>query len=221
MWTENGKSVTPSNRWPWAQLKTDIQQYGLRNSLLVAPMPTASTSQILGNNECFEPYTSNLFQRNTLAGEFICVSRYLLNDLIERKLWSPKMKAQLIAHNGSVQNLDIPDELKQLHKTVWEIKARTIVDMAIDRGAFIDQSQSLNIHIANPTYDKLTRLHMYTWHEGLKTGMYYLRQMPAAAAKKLSIDPTLQVSTIAVTTPPTLAPLACSRTNPDCVSCGS
>lgn len=216
--------VVPSLRWPWVQLKEDIQRYGLRNSLLVAPMPTASTSQILGNNEAFEPYTSNLFVRKTLAGEFTCVSRYLLNDLIERKLWSPQMKQQLIAHDGSVQNIaEIPDDLKELHKTVWEIKVKTIVDMAIDRGAFIDQSQSLNIHMADPTYDKLTSLHMYTWRGGLKTGMYYLRQQPAADAKKLSIDANLQIkpSTVQFSETNTTTALACSRTNPDCVSCGS
>ncbi len=212
MWDVQVKDKANGGRWPWDELRRDIQKYGLRNSLLVAPMPTATTSQILGNNEAFEPYTSNIFVRKTLAGEFICVSRYLLNDLIERKLWSPQMKQQLINENGSIQGIkEIPDDLKALHKTVWEIKAKTLVDMAADRGAFIDQSQSLNLFISEPTLDRLTSLHMYTWRKGLKTGMYYLRQPPPTDAKKLSVDRTSLVK----------VDKACSRTNPDCVSCGS
>ncbi len=224
MWKE-GKVST---RWRWDELRQDIKQHGIRNSLLVAPMPTATTSQILGNNEAFEPYTSNIFSRQTLAGEFICVSRYLLDDLIERKLWSPQMKQRLIAENGSVQNIaEIPDDLKQLHKTVWEMKQKTLVDMAADRGVFIDQSQSFNIFISDPTPDKLTSLHMYTWRKGLKTGMYYLKQHSAVEAKKLSIDKSqlsdksekMDKTEKSETTQEIQK--ACLRTNPDCASCGS
>lgn len=228
-WNEERESETKvslSSRWPWDQLRKDIATYGLRNSLLVAPMPTATTSQILGNNEAFEPYTSNIFIRKTLAGEFICVSRHLLNDLIERKLWSPQMKQQLIAANGSVQSIkEIPDDLKRLHKTVWEIKAKTLVDMAADRAVFIDQSQSLNLFIAEPTLDRLTSLHMYTWRKGLKTGMYYLRQNSATDAKQLSIDKTKlgeKVERIRdVERMRDVEQTKCSRLAPDCVSCGS
>ncbi len=184
--------VTPSSRWDWASLRQKIvgpNGTGIRNSLLVALAPTASTSQILGNNECFEPYTSNLYVRRTLAGEFICVSKHLLKDLIERKLWSPELKDKLIAHNGSVQNIDeIPEDLKTLHKTVWEIKQKVIIDMAADRGPFICQSQSLNIHMTDITDEKLTSMHFYAWKKGLKTGMYYLRSKAAADAIKFTVN---------------------------------
>ena len=193
--------VTPT-KYNWTELKQNLQKYGLRNSLLVAPMPTASTSQILGNNESFEPYASNLFVRKTLAGEFICVSRYLLNDLIKEKLWSPHMKQQLIQNNGSVQTLDIPNELKLLHKTVWEIAPKTLIDMAVDRAPFIDQSQSLNLYM-EPDVNVLTKTHFYTWKQGLKTGMYYLRQQPPSDAKKLTTTTTQ----------------SCSRLDPTCTSC--
>lgn len=217
LWKED--NIQLSSRWDWTKLKEQIKEWGLRNSLLVAPMPTASTSQLLGNNESFEPYTSNLFLRKTLAGEFVCVSKYLLSDLIERKLWTDSLKQKLISANGSVQTIDeIPDDLKQLHKTVWEIKQKSLIDMAADRGPFIDQSQSLNIYLSNPNFNDLTKLHMYTWKKGLKTGMYYLRQPPASDAKKLSVDPSsITVNPSSVT----VNPSTCSRTNPDCVSCGS
>lgn len=163
--------VTPSTRWDWAGLKAEIARYGVRNSLLVAPMPTASTSQILGNNECFEPYTSNLYVRRTLAGEFVCVSRHLLKDLIKRGIWNPDLKNKLIAHNGSVQNIsEIPQDLKDLYKTIWEIKGRLLIDMAADRGPFIDQSQSLNVFIPDVNFAKLTSMHFHAFKRQLKTG---------------------------------------------------
>ncbi|NXL38106.1 RIR1 reductase, partial [Glaucidium brasilianum] len=174
-------NVTPSELWDWKALKEKIAKYGVRNSLLLSPMPTASTAQILGNNESIEPYTSNIYTRRVLSGEFQIVNPHLLKDLTERGLWNEEMKNQIIAHNGSIQNIpEIPDDLKQLYKTVWEISQKTILRMAADRGAFIDQSQSLNIHIAEPNYGKLTSMHFYGWKQGLKTGMYYLRTKPAA-----------------------------------------
>ena len=184
--------VKPSGvggRWDWDALRENIKKYGVRNSLLIAPMPTASTSQILGNYECFEPINSNIFVRRTLAGEFVCVNKYLLNDLIKLGIWNHDLKSKLIAHNGSVQNIDeIPDNLKKLYKTVYEISQKTIIDMAADRGAFIDQSQSLNIHMLNVNFGKLTSMHFYAWKKGLKTGMYYLRSKPAVDATKFTVD---------------------------------
>ena len=182
-------NVTPSDLWDWDALKADIATHGLRNSLLVAPMPTASTSQILGNNECFEPYTSNIYSRRVLAGEFQVVNPWLLKDLVDMGLWSDNMKNRIIADGGSVQNIpNIPAETKALYKTVWEIPQRNIVQMAADRGAFIDQSQSLNIHIKAPTMGKITSMHFAGWKLGLKTGMYYLRTMAASAPIQFTVD---------------------------------
>merc|ERR1711957_174164 len=181
--------ITPkSGRWDWAGLKEKIAKHGLRNSLLVAPMPTASTAQILGNNESFEPYTQNLYVRRVLSGEFVQVNRHLLQDLIARNLWTEDMRMQLIAHNGSVQNLDLPLDLKELYKTVWEIKQRIVLDMAADRGVFIDQSQSLNIHMVDATTAKLSSMHFHAWQLGLKTGMYYLRTKAAVDAIKFTVE---------------------------------
>ncbi len=177
------------DRHDWTGLRTKISEHGVRNSLLVAPMPTASTSQILGNNECFEPYTSNIYARRVLSGEFTVVNQHLLSDLTEMGLWDPSLKNELIANNGSVQTLDIPDNLKEIYKTVWEIKQRILVDMAADRGAFIDQSQSFNVHMSDANSGKLTSLHFYAWKKGLKTGMYYLRSRAAADAVKFTVDP--------------------------------
>ena len=182
-------NVTPSNRWDWETLRQEILQYGVRNSLLVAPMPTASTSQILGNNECFEPYTSNIYTRRVLSGQFLVVNKHLLKDLIELELWSEEMKNAIIANNGSIQSIEgIPQEIKDLYKTAWEIKQRAIIDMAADRGAFIDQSQSLNLFMESPNYKKLTSAHFYAWEKGLKTGMYYLRSRPAVDPIKFTVD---------------------------------
>lgn len=181
--------VKPSDLWDWDSLKEEIKQHGVRNSLLVAPMPTASTSQILGNNECFEPYTSNIYQRRVLAGEFQVVNPWLLKDLVDMGLWSDAMKNRIIAENGSIQNIpNIPAEVKALYKTVWEISQRVVVQMAADRGAFIDQSQSLNIHMKDPTMGKITSMHFAGWKLGLKTGMYYLRTQAAAAPIQFTVD---------------------------------
>ncbi|KAK0326759.1 ribonucleotide-diphosphate reductase subunit rnr1 [Friedmanniomyces endolithicus] len=181
--------VTPTDLWDWETLKAKIARHGVRNSLLVAPMPTASTSQIMGFNECFEPYTSNIYSRRVLAGEFQVVNPWLLKDLVERGLWSDNMKNRIIADGGSIQRIpNIPDELKTLYKTVWEISQRHIVQMAADRGAFIDQSQSLNIHMKEPTMGKITSMHFAGWKLGLKTGMYYLRTMAASAPIQFTVD---------------------------------
>merc|ERR1712190_241904 len=184
MWGKKPKS----GRWDWTGLKNKIAQHGLRNSLLVAPMPTASTAQILGNNESFEPYTQNLYVRRVLSGEFVQVNRHLLRDLIQRKLWNEELRTQLIANNGSVQSLSLPSDMKELYKTVWEIKQRIVLDMAADRGAYIDQSQSLNIHMIDATQAKLSSMHFHGWQLGLKTGMYYLRTKAAADAIKFTVD---------------------------------
>ncbi|MFP4089106.1 MAG: ribonucleoside-diphosphate reductase subunit alpha [Cyclobacteriaceae bacterium] len=182
--------VTPdSGRWDWNSLKQQVKKNGLRNSLLLAPMPTASTSQILGNNECFEPYTSNIYTRRVLSGEFVVVNKHLLKDLVDLGLWNEGMKNRLISENGSVQNIDeIPQHLKDLYKTTWEISQKVIIEMAADRGAYICQSQSLNIHMQDPNFGKLTSMHFYAWKKGLKTGMYYLRTKAATDAIKFTVD---------------------------------
>jgi ribonucleoside-diphosphate reductase alpha subunit len=175
----------------WATLRTQAKA-GLRNSLLVAPMPTASTSQILGNNECFEPFTTNIYTRRTLAGEFTVLNKYLLSELRDAGLWSDSLKNEIIARNGSVQGIEaIPVDVQARYKTTWEIKQRTLIDMARDRGAFIDQSQSLNLFVADPTYSKLTSMHFYAWKAGLKTGCYYLRSKAPVVAQQFTVDPRL------------------------------
>jgi ribonucleoside-diphosphate reductase alpha chain len=182
-------NVAPSNRHDWDALRKEVIKHGVRNSLLVAPMPTASTSQILGNNECFEPYTSNIYVRRVLSGEFIIVNKHLLKDLVQLGLWNDGMKNKIIAANGSIQNInEIPAEIKALYKTVWEIKQRHLIDMAADRGAFICQSQSLNLFVDNPTVAKLTSMHFYAWKVGLKTGMYYLRTQAASQAVQFTVE---------------------------------
>ncbi len=189
-------NVTPSSgNWDWETLRRDVVEHGVRNSLLVAPMPTASTSQILGNNECFEPYTSNIYARRVLSGEFAIVNKHLLKDLIKLNLWNETMKNKLISANGSVQSIpEIPQNLKDLYKTVWEIKQKTILEMAADRGAYICQSQSLNIHIQDVNFGKLTSMHFHAWKLGLKTGMYYLRTKAAADAIKFTIEKQAEVA---------------------------
>jgi ribonucleoside-diphosphate reductase alpha subunit len=182
-------NVQPSNRHDWETLRQEVMKHGVRNSLLVAPMPTASTSQILGNNECFEPYTSNIYVRRVLSGEFIIVNKHLLKDLVQLGLWNDTMKNKIIAANGSIQQInEIPAEIKALYKTVWEIKQRHLIDMAADRGAFICQSQSLNLFVDNATVSKLTSMHFYAWKQGLKTGMYYLRTQAAAQAVQFTVE---------------------------------
>lgn len=178
-----------SDRWDWENLRLDVMNHGVRNSLLVAPMPTASTSQILGNNECFEPYTSNIYTRRVLSGEFVIVNKHLLRDLVDLGLWNTAMKDRIIAANGSIQDIaEIPADIKELYKTVWEIKMRNIIDMAADRGAYICQSQSLNLFINSPNASKLTSMHFYAWKKGLKTGMYYLRTQAASQAVKFTVE---------------------------------
>ena len=180
-----------SGRWNWAALREEILEHGVRNSLLVAPMPTASTSQILGNNECFEPYTSNIYTRRVLSGEFIVVNKHLLEDLVAIGLWDENLKQELMRANGSIQHIDnIPQEIKDLYKTVWELSMKDIIDMSRQRGYFIDQSQSLNLFMENANYSKLTSMHFYAWKSGLKTGMYYLRTKSAVDAIKFTLDNT-------------------------------
>ncbi|MFZ9657235.1 MAG: ribonucleoside-diphosphate reductase subunit alpha [Crocinitomicaceae bacterium] len=184
--------VTPTNRWEWDVLKSEVKKHGVRNSLLLAPMPTASTAQILGNNECFEPYTSNIYTRRVLSGEFIIVNKHLLKDLVKEGLWSKDMRQKIMAANGSIQNIqEIPQRLKDLYKTAWEISQKAIIEQAADRGAYICQSQSLNIFMENANFGKLTSMHFYGWEKGLKTGMYYLRTKAATDAIKFTVDKTV------------------------------
>ena len=209
--------VEPSDEMKpkWDKLKKDIKKSGLRNSLLVAPMPTASTSQILSNNECFEPYTSNIYIRRTLAGEFIVINDHLVKDLIKIGAWNSDIKDKIILNEGSVQNIaEIPDDIKRIYKTVWEMSQKTLINMAADRGAFICQSQSLNLFIAKPDFGKLSSMHFYSWKKGLKTGIYYLRTKPVAKAQQFTIDPSMKKD--AEENIP-----ACRRDDPDCLACGS
>ena len=242
--------VTPSDRWDWNTLKAQVKKTGLRNSLLLAPMPTASTSQILGNNECFEPYTSNIYSRRTLSGEFVVLNKHLLHDLIRLGLWDEEMRQTLMAANGSIQHIDvIPQDLKDLYKTVWEISQKVIINQAADRGAYICQSQSMNLFMQNPNFGKLSSMHFYAWKKGLKTGMYYLRSKAAVDPIKFTLDkkqkvnaPPKAAATSMVmnkaTTPVTatapakkmsaIAPIqeseeakACRLDDPDCLMCGA
>ena len=194
--------VTPTDRWEWDVLKEEVKEHGVRNSLLLAPMPTASTAQILGNNECFEPYTSNVYTRRVLSGEFIIVNKHLLKDLVREGLWNQEMRQKIMAANGSIQNIqEVPQLLKDLYKTAWEISQKAIIDQAADRGAYICQSQSLNIFMENANFGKLTSMHFYGWEKGLKTGMYYLRTKAATDAIKFTIDKNVVEETKAEETP--------------------
>jgi ribonucleoside-diphosphate reductase alpha chain len=231
-------NVEPSSRWDWNSLKEKIAKYGVRNSLLVAPMPTASTAQILGNNEAFEPFTSNLYKRRTLAGEYTLINKHLVEDLILKGLWTEEMRLKLFAEKGSVMNIsEIPQDLREVYMTVWEMKQKDLIDMSADRGAFICQSQSLNLFIEGCNAAKLTSAHFYSWEKGLKTGMYYLRTKSAAnALAGLGID-TSSVSVERPVTVPAVAhksidnkqvfsavveDITCSLDNPDeCIACGS
>lgn len=238
--------VTPSERWDWDSLKKKVMDTGIRNSLLLAPMPTASTSQILGNNECFEPYTSNIYTRRTLSGEFIVLNKHLLKDLIRMNLWDDDMKQRLMASNGSIQHFDdIPQELKDLYKTVWEISQKVIIDQAADRGAYVCQSQSMNLFVQDPNFGKLSSMHFYAWKAGLKTGMYYLRSKAAVDPIKFTLDqkklkanksatiangmnainsdqPVKKVTAVAATAEEVAAVgKACSLDDPDCLMCGA
>ena len=214
--------ITPdSNRWDWTKLKQKVKKNGVRNSLLLAPMPTASTSQILGNNECFEPYTSNIYTRRVLSGEFIVVNKHLLKDLINLNLWDDSMKDRLMEANGSIQEIkEIPENIKLLYRTVWEISQKSIINMAADRGAYICQSQSMNIHMQNATFGKLTSMHFHAWKKGLKTGLYYLRTKAATDAIKFTIvkDEKKNIEEKAEEQ----AAIQCSIDNKDdCETCGS
>jgi len=225
-----------SGMWDFAALKQEIKQFGLRNSLLVAPMPTASTAQILGNNECFEPFTSNLYKRNTLSGEYAIVNKHLVEDLVNNGLWTDNIRMKLFLSNGSVQEIEeIPSDIREIYKTVWEMKGKSILEMARDRNYFIDQSQSLNMFMAEPTMTKLSSAHFYGWKLGLKTGMYYLRTKPKASAiKGLGIDTSgmqsLDKAPVVETPKPEISKdfnpdefnsAVCSLDNPDCEACGS
>ena len=215
-----------SGNWDWAKLRKQVMKHGVRNSLLVAPMPTASTSQILGNNEAFEPYTSNIYTRRVLSGEFIVVNKHLLEDLVELNLWDNDMKEDIMRANGSIQHIEaIPAELRELYKTVWEMSMKDIIDMARHRGYFIDQSQSLNLFMKDPDYAKLTSMHFYAWKSGLKTGMYYLRTKSAVNAiqftlskEKLATEPDAPMS------PEEFKAMVAASRNAepdDCEMCGS
>ena len=211
---------TPSTTWDWAKLRSDLAQHGARNSLLLAPMPTASTSQILGNNECFEPYTSNIYTRRVLSGEYIIVNKHLLHDLVKIDLWDDAMRNDLVRANGSVQDIPrIPEQLKALYKTVWEIKQKTLIDMAADRGAFICQSQSMNLFMAQPTIAKLSSMHFYTWQKGLKTGIYYLRAKAATQAVQFTVS-AAESATVADADEEIVDGAVCVMEE-GCISCGS
>ena len=185
--------VTPSDRYDWTALKASIVKHGLRNSLLVAPMPTASTSQILGFNECFEPITSNIYSRSTIAGEFVVANTYLIKELISIGMWNDKIKNNIISNKGSIQQLTIiPEHIRNKYKISWEIPMKHVIDMAADRGAYICQSQSLNLWMEDPTYNALTSMHFYSWNKGLKTGIYYLRRKAKHHAQQFSIEPENQ-----------------------------
>lgn len=217
--------VTPSKRWDWKALKKNVKKHGVRNSLLLAPMPTASTSQILGNNECFEPYTSNIYSRRTLSGEYVIVNKHLLKDLIKLGLWDNEMKERLMASNGSIQEIpEIPQDIKDLYKTVWEISQKAIIDMSADRGAFICQSQSLNLFVENPNFGKLSSMHFYGWKKGLKTGMYYLRSKAAVDPIKFTLSEKHQkkfVDTVSGQETVDLQENAVCIMEEGCISCGS
>jgi ribonucleoside-diphosphate reductase alpha chain len=214
-------NVTPTNRWEWNVLKEEVKKYGVRNSLLLAPMPTASTAQILGNNECFEPYTSNIYTRRVLSGEFIIVNKHLLKDLVKAGLWNKDMRQKIMTANGSIQNInEIPQYLKDLYKTAWEISQKAIIEQAADRGAYICQSQSLNIFMENANFGKLTSMHFYGWEKGLKTGMYYLRTKAATDAIKFTVEKNVAAEPAAELIEDQQAAIACSLDDPDgCEMC--
>jgi len=223
-----GKST--DGKWNWTELKENIKNYGIRNSLLLAPMPTASTSQILGFNESFEPFTSNIYQRQTLAGEFVIVNKHLITDLLNINLWNLDMKNKILANSGSIQNIEeIPENIRSLYKTAWEIKQKVLIDQAADRGKYVCQSQSLNLFMEEPEFSKLTNMHFYAWKQGLKTGIYYLRTRPKAKITAFTLEPAKIQNTTTVTSTPTPTAastpdqpiLACRRDNPDCLMCGS
>ena len=210
------KATPKSGRYDWDDLRKKIVKTGMRNSLLVAPMPTASTSQILGNNECFEPFTSNIYLRRVLSGEFPIVNKFLVKDLIKANLWNESIRNQIIAYNGSIQDISsIPSKIKELYKTVWEIKQKDLINMAAARSIYIDQSQSLNLFLASPTRGQLTSMHFHAWNKGLKTGQYYLRTRPAVDAIKFTVDQDQLKAAEAASENDT------SKEPEECLNCGS
>jgi len=195
-------NVTPSNKYNWDKLRNNIMEFGTYNSLCLAPMPTASTSQILSNNECFEPFTSNMYTRRTLAGEFMVINKHLMKELIDLNIWNSSIKNEIVKHKGSIQTIkEIPDYIKQKYKIVWEMSMKSIIDMAKDRGAYICQSQSMNLWVEDPNYKILTNMHLYAWKSGLKTGMYYLRRKAKHQAQQFTVVP--------------------DKEDPECLMCGS
>jgi ribonucleoside-diphosphate reductase alpha chain len=208
--------VSPSDRYPWAELKERVKRVGLRNSLLISMMPTASTSQILGNNECIEPYTSNLYIRRVLSGEYYVLNKHLVKALERERLWTKEMKDSLIEQRGSIQGIDgIPTKIKKVFKTVWEMKQKTLINLARDRGPYVCQSQSLNLFLPNPSQSKCTSMHFYTWESGLKTGIYYLRSKPAVNAIAFTVNKKRKLND----TNPTHDPMQLPPE--ECLSCGS
>jgi ribonucleoside-diphosphate reductase alpha chain len=235
LWNEK-----PLGKWDWTALKEDIVKYGIRNSLLIAPMPTASTSQILGFNESFEPFTSNIYQRQTLAGEFVIINKHLIQDLIEIGLWSNDMKNRIFTAGGSIQAIEeIPEDIRALYKTAWEMKQKVLIDQSADRGIYVCQSQSLNLFVEDPEFSKLSNMHFYGWKKGLKTGVYYLRTRPRAKITAFTIEPprlsTIQIEPMSTSNviPPQIVQksppkpteeqiVACRLDNPEsCLMCGS
>jgi len=227
LWEEaDGIEVQHSGRWDWEELRKDVMTYGMRNSLLLAPMPTASTSQIMGSNEAFEPFTSNIYQRRTLSGEFTIINKYLINDLIGLGLWSSDLKDELLANGGSVQNIEnIPDDIKVLYKTVWEISQKVLINQSADRGVYVCQSQSLNLFVEEPDMTKLTNIHFYAWKRGLKTGIYYLRTRPRVKTAAFTLKIEKRAGSDVKLTKQDVTEemiLACSRENPEaCEFCSS
>jgi ribonucleoside-diphosphate reductase alpha chain len=218
--------IKPSDLWDWATLKKQIKKHGVRNSLGVALMPTASTSQILGNTECFEPITSNIYKRSTLSGEFIQINKYLVDDLIEREIWNEEIRNKIISNNGSIQNIpEIPDDIKALYKTVWELSQKIIINMAADRGPYVCQSQSMNLYIKDPNAAKLTSAIFHAWKSGLKTLVYYMRTNAAKDAVKITVEKETEINANLNNKEEGLIleeGIACSLDNPeDCEMCGS
>jgi ribonucleotide reductase alpha subunit len=220
-------NAVPEGKWDWDSLRKDIAKWGIRNSLLLAPMPTASTSQILGFNECFEPFTNNIYQRQTLAGEFTLINKYLIKDLLDIGLWNLEMKNKILMASGSIQDIqEIPEDIRALYKTVWELKQKVLIDQSADRGIYVCQSQSLNLFVEEPDLNKLTMMHFYAWNKGLKTGIYYLRTRPKAKVSAFTLDTssagnTSNTSNSTMNTVNSSPMFACTRENKDCLMCSS
>jgi ribonucleoside-diphosphate reductase alpha chain len=214
---ENGTKLVHSGLWDWDKLKERVAKHGMRNSLLTAPMPTASTSQILGNSECIEPINSNIYKRQTLSGEFIMVNRFLIKDLCDLNIWNDSMKQKIIENRGSITSIkEIPEYLQKLYKTSWEMSPKVIIDMSADRSPYIDQSQSLNLFVASPEIEKLARMHFYAYEKKLKTGLYYLKMKSAVSPLQISVNKKQNVNVVEEESVE-----SCKRTDPNCISCSS